>query len=173
MRPYGTNMTNIVSRIVFSLAVLTVMVTLALDMVIAVGLAFWVTNWISGGQESLTAMAMQQGGLGIILTMLIITVPPMAAVFFNGTMGQLAAFNAMNALSPSGNNTPPPGSGIPPGGYGGARPPTQTAQTDNPLRDSDRHSSAYNPATTGVYRGSYAPQTDVIKKSADFLPKGT
>lgn len=155
----------------FSLAVLTVMVTLALDMVIAVGLAFWVTNWITGGQESLTAMAMQQGGLGIILTMLIITVPPMAAIFFNGTMGQLAAFNAMSALSPSGNNASPPGSGIPPGGHSQITSPTYAAQTDNSPRDSGRRESSYNAVAGGTYTGSRANQSDAIKKSSD-LPRG-
>src|SRR5690606_13949939 len=46
----------------FSMALLSVMVTLALDMVIAVGMAFWVTSFFDIGSESVTAMAMQQGG---------------------------------------------------------------------------------------------------------------
>lgn len=100
----------------FSLALLTVMVTLALDMVIAVGLAFWVAGWTTGAsQESLTAMAMQQGGMGLILTLLIVSAPPMAAVFFNGVLGQFSAYNALNALSPGAGQGAPPGSGLPPG----------------------------------------------------------
>jgi type IV secretion system protein VirB6 len=100
----------------FSLALLTVMVTLALDMVIAVGIAFWVAGWTTGAsQESLTAMAMQQGGMGVILTMLIVSAPPMAAVFFNGVLGQFSAYNALNALSGSAGQGAPPGSGLPPG----------------------------------------------------------
>ena len=104
----------------FSMALLSVMVTLALDMVIAVGLAFWVSGLLPGvgGQESLTAMAMQQGGLGLIMSMLIISAPPMAAVFFQGVVGQFSSYNAF------GNQTPPTGSGHPPGqtGYPGASP---------------------------------------------------
>lgn len=107
----------------FSLAMLTVMVTLALDMVIAVGMAFWVSSWVPGmeNQESLTSMSMQQGGLGLILTMLIISAPPMAAVFFQGTLGQLAAYNAFSMFGGN-QHAPPPGSGLPPGqaGYGAA-----------------------------------------------------
>lgn len=93
----------------FSMAFLTVMVTLALDMVIAVGMAFWASGWLGGGgQESLTSMAMQQGGLGVVLSMLILSAPPMAAVFFQGVMGQ---FNGYNALA---GQTPPPAPGNPP-----------------------------------------------------------
>jgi type IV secretion system protein VirB6 len=94
---------------IFSMAFLTVMVTLALDMVIAVGMAFWLPSvWLSSDTESLTSMAMQQGGMGAILTMLIISAPPMAAVFFNGMMGQFSSYNAMSGQAS------PPGSGIPP-----------------------------------------------------------
>lgn len=99
----------------FSLALLTVMVTLALDMVIAVGLAFWVSSLITGGgaQESLSSMALQQGGLGLILTMLIVSAPPMAAMFFNGVLGQFSPYNAVGVAT--GGHAPPPGSGLPPG----------------------------------------------------------
>ena len=89
----------------FSMAFLTVMVTLALDLVIAVAITFWTTGWLSGNeQQSLMNMAMQQGGLGVVLSMLILSAPPMAAMFFQGTMGQ---FYNTNALAGSGNNNPP------------------------------------------------------------------
>lgn len=93
----------------FSMAFLTVMVTLALDMVIAVGMGFWAASWITGGSESLTSMAMQQGGLGIVLSMLILSAPPMAAVFFQGVMGQFSGYNAFTGqASPQGTSLPPP-----------------------------------------------------------------
>lgn len=81
----------------FSMALLNVMVTLALDLVIAVGLAFWVTNSLPfGSDENLSSMAMQQGGLGMLMTALIITAPPMAAMLFQGTLGQFYGANAMH-----------------------------------------------------------------------------
>lgn len=103
----------------FSMAFLTVMVTLALDMVIAVGTAFWLPSvWLSTDTESLTSMAMQQGGMGVILTMLVMTAPPMAAMFFHGMMGQYQHYNPL-----SGQTASPPGSGLPPqAGIGGAAP---------------------------------------------------
>ena len=81
---------------IFSMAVLTVTVTLALDMVIAVGTAFWVSSLfgLGGDGESVTSMAMQQGGLGLILTTLIVSTPPIAAMLFQGTLGQFSPYSA-------------------------------------------------------------------------------
>lgn len=80
----------------FSLAVLSVMVALALDMVLAVSAAFWVGKFTGSNQEGINSMALQQGGLGLILTVLIVTAPPMAASFFQGVMGHFAAYSAFN-----------------------------------------------------------------------------
>jgi type IV secretion system protein VirB6 len=138
----------------FSLALLTVMVTLALDMVIAVGMAFWVAGWVTGAsQESLTAMAMQQGGMGLILTMLIVSAPPMAAVFFNGVLGQFSAYNALHALS--GGQGAPPGPGLPPG-----------AAATHPVPGSAGHGAATageggDPAGAMRLGGQRPPQGDV------------
>lgn len=75
----------------FSLGVLSFMVAVALKMVIAVAAAFavqyGVATALGGSTEGVSGMAMQQGGLGIILTLLIITAPAMAAAFFQGTLG--------------------------------------------------------------------------------------
>jgi type IV secretion system protein VirB6 len=77
----------------FSFALLSVMVSIALDVVTAVAAAFWVGSFLGSGGEGISSMALQQGGLGTILTLLIITVPPMAASFFQGTLGQLSTVN--------------------------------------------------------------------------------
>lgn len=77
----------------FSLAVLSVMVALALDMVVAVAASFWVGKFLGASPEGINSMAMQQGGLGLILTVLIISAPPMAAAFFQGTLGQFLAYS--------------------------------------------------------------------------------
>lgn len=90
----------------FSLAVLSVMVALALDMVLAVSAAFWVGKFTGANQEGINSMAMQQGGLGLILTVLIVTAPPMAASFFSGVLGQFSAYNQFsNPSTPPGQNT--------------------------------------------------------------------
>lgn len=78
----------------FSLAVLSVMVTLALDMVLAVGTAFWLSASLGASSEGITSLAMQQGGLGLVLTALILSAPPMAAAFFNGVLGNFSPLSA-------------------------------------------------------------------------------
>jgi type IV secretion system protein VirB6 len=35
------------------------------------------------------------GGLGLLMTLFLITVPPMAAAFFRGAIGQFMAYNAL------------------------------------------------------------------------------
>jgi len=87
----------------FSLAVLSVMVTLALDMVLAVAAAFWTASALNLDSEGLVSLSMQQGGMGLVLTMLIISAPPVAAMFFQGTLGQ---FNSYNAFGGSGTSVP-------------------------------------------------------------------
>ena len=82
----------------FSMAVLSAMVSIALDMVTRVASAFWTTALVgsifgANFTDGMTSQAMQQGGMGLILTALIISAPPMAAMFFQGTLGQFMAFS--------------------------------------------------------------------------------
>lgn len=84
----------------FSLAVLYVMVILAMDLTLAVGAAFWVGKFMEvAGQQGVNSMAIQQAGLGTILTMLLITAPGMAANFFQGTLGQFIHYSMFDQNS--------------------------------------------------------------------------
>jgi type IV secretion system protein VirB6 len=95
----------------FSLAVLTIMVSIALDMVLAVAEAFWVGQLLHIN-EGISSRALQSGGLGLILSILIISSPPMAAAFFNGVMGQYSSYNMIGNAG-----------GAPPGAAGVGAPP--------------------------------------------------
>lgn len=107
----------------FSMAVLSAMISIALDMVIRVSASFWATALVEKfllnpeGSVNMTSQALQQGGMGLILTTLILTAPPMAAMFFQGTLG---GFNAYSQIGGSavpvapGPNGQPPGSYVPP-----------------------------------------------------------
>ena len=64
--------------------------------------------------EGMTSMALQQGGMGLILTTLILTAPPMAAMFFQGTLG---AFMAYSQIGGSPGAAAPGPQGQPPGSY--------------------------------------------------------
>src|SRR3546814_6746501 len=66
----------------FSLPLLSVMVAIALKMVLAVPPAFWVGKFTGATTEGLNSMALPQGGLGLLLTVPIVTALPLAASFF-------------------------------------------------------------------------------------------
>jgi type IV secretion system protein VirB6 len=100
----------------FSMAVLSAMVSIALDMVARVAAAFWTTaaaGSLMGSDftDGMTSQAMQQGGMGLILTTLIITAPPMAAAFFQGTLGAFSPYVAFGSASGGSNTSYPPGQG--------------------------------------------------------------
>jgi type IV secretion system protein VirB6 len=93
----------------FSLAVLSFMVGLANNVIQSVAAAF-LTKYaamLAGGNggvdgEGITSMALQQGGLGLILTTLIVSAPPMAAAFFQGTLGSFMSYSAFGSVGASG-----------------------------------------------------------------------
>lgn len=81
----------------FSMAVLSFMVALVAKITLAVALGMLVKYAIlmltESGAEGINAIAMQQGGVGLIMTILLISCPPMAAMFFNATVGQFSAYS--------------------------------------------------------------------------------
>lgn len=105
----------------FSMAVLSAMVSIALEMVTRVASAFWasaVAGLLVGTNftEGITSQSMQQGGMGLILTVLIVSTPPMAAMFFQGTMGTFASYSQVtgsHGASPARSANPVSGSYLP------------------------------------------------------------
>jgi type IV secretion system protein VirB6 len=82
----------------FSMATLSVVTAMAMKLLAKVAVAFWVSKAFNGivglDAEGMTSLAMQQGGIGLILTTFIVVAPPVAAVFFNGTMGNFVHYSA-------------------------------------------------------------------------------
>lgn len=121
----------------FSMAVLAAMVSIALDMVIRVSVSFWTTalanKYLLGGAaaDGMTSQAMQQGGMGLILTTLILTAPPMAAMFFQGTLGSFMAYSQIGGAP----GTQPGPQGQPPGSYTPAAPSASAGQTTTTQSD--------------------------------------
>ncbi|RYE72765.1 MAG: type IV secretion system protein [Oxalobacteraceae bacterium] len=154
----------------FSLAVLSVMVTLAMDMVIAVAASFWagdlVGDLMGGAGEGITSRAMQQGGLGLILTMLIISAPPMAASFFQGMLGQFSAYNQfMGGAGPGarGPGSPPTGPGYG-GGYGAQPTRTMSREDHSGGSVSPRPQSSQSDPSLNPNYGSIKSQADEVKQ---------
>jgi type IV secretion system protein VirB6 len=136
------------------------MVTLATDMVIAVAAAFWTSSLLGAGPDGVNSMALQQGGLGVVLTMLILTAPPMAAMFFQGTMGSFVPYSQFGGGA-NGRTIHPGPQGQPPGSYHqafGTAP--EAARESAPVR------SAAVPYGQGSHRLSGQPaHADAIKTS--------
>ncbi len=91
-----------------------------MKMVSKVAFAFWgstLTGTLMGENfsEGMSSMALQQGGMGLILTTLILTAPPMAAMFFQGTLGSFMAYSQIGGsavpASPGPNGQPPGSTG--------------------------------------------------------------
>lgn len=111
----------------FSMAILAFMGSIALDMVIRVTGTFWAVEAASSvipalqSKDGFTSQAMQQGGMGLILSTLIITAPPMAAMFFQGTLGSFVGYSQIGG----GSGAPGP-RGEPAGSYAGGAPTRAT-----------------------------------------------
>ncbi|MGG6315657.1 MULTISPECIES: type IV secretion system protein [Stenotrophomonas] len=110
----------------FSMAVLAAMTGIAMEMVARVAASFWGASALgallgSNLTEGMSSMALQQGGMGLILTTLILTAPPMAAMFFQGTLGTFMAYSQIGGsavpTSPGPNGQPPGSSGSGGGGF--------------------------------------------------------
>ena len=89
----------------FSMAVLAFMVSLATKLVAVTAAAMLVAYAASSGMTGglgfgggLNSAAIQQGGIGLLMSVLMVMTPPIAAMFFNGTLGQFAANSSFGNL---------------------------------------------------------------------------
>lgn len=85
----------------FSMAMLSVVVTWVLTLTLNIAEATWVTDTLAAmtGQnaQGFNTIALQQGGIGLLMTVLIISTPPMAAALFQGALGTFIPFAAFGA----------------------------------------------------------------------------
>jgi type IV secretion system protein VirB6 len=105
----------------FSMAVLAAMVAIATKVVLATAGAFWVSSLAGkligiGGSTGMKSIALQEGGIGLLLTLLIVSTPPMVANFFQGTLGN---FSPYATLGGGGSSSSSPGSRPGEAGYQG------------------------------------------------------
>jgi len=158
---------------VFSMGMLSVVCAMVLGLTVKVSEAFWASKFfnafLGNDTEGITSQAMQQGGIGLLLTVLIISVPPMAAVFFQGTMGSFMHFSA---FGPGAGSRPGP-QGQPPGSYGGGYVPLVTdtsSGSTNHGNNSNFHNATTNPLRTVAQTTDVTSQDAVKYKPRD---KGT
>ena len=146
----------------FALAILSFMTGLAMDMVARLAGVVFVSDLLGTNTQGVTNAAMQQGGLGLILSTLLITVPPLVGNFFGAQLGAFSPFSAFSnwGTKHNGNsqNYLPPNMG---GNYGGGG-VTQAGEGSSPVLQRDRQSM---PLFTGG-QSTHLPQTDAIKTNS-------
>ncbi|MBS7777355.1 type IV secretion system protein [Acidovorax sp. CCYZU-2555] len=144
----------------FSLAVLNFMVSIVLELTLRVAAAMWAStaiNAITGANaEGFTNQALQQGGIGLLMTVLLVSTPPMAAAFFGGTMGQFMSYAQVNG---GGSVNRPGPQGQPPGSWGGFGPgaPATAPTQARPVESQAGNSGGFNRPIT------QAPAADTIR----------
>ncbi|WP_426683078.1 type IV secretion system protein [Xanthomonas translucens pv. undulosa] len=100
----------------FSMSMLSVVTGMVLKFTAKAAAAYWAAKIITlNNAEGLSSQALQQGGIGLIMTALIITVPGLAAAVWQGQMGTFMTYSAFNtgAASSPGPQGQPAGSYVP------------------------------------------------------------
>ncbi|MDA7418425.1 type IV secretion system protein [Xenophilus arseniciresistens] len=150
----------------FSLAILSFMCSVIMEMMLRVAAALWAAGAINtllslgDGGAGLTSQAMQQGGIGLLMTVLLVTAPPMAAQFFGATVGQFSSVSQVMG----GGGAQANASGLP--GQVGYQP-----SLGKEGRAADRSTPPLADSTTGSRRGLVPSAADEVRQApAPSLP---
>ena len=106
---------------------------------------------------------LEQGGIGLLMTMLVISVPPMAGNFFSATLGNFSAYNVFSRAGQPGPNGQPPGAY----GYGEFRiPQVSNAQAGQNTATGGFNALPGSASSNGARLGhaGYTPIADVTKQ---------
>lgn len=145
----------------FSMALLSVVSSIVLRLTIKINEAMWgakiVNKFLGTSTEGLSSIAMQQGGIGLLLTALIVSVPPMAAMFFQGTLGNFMTYSAFGGGS---NGVGP--SGQPPGAWSAHRGGGEDSRSSTARGEEGTHAPIATRISTAA---PVAIQPDAIKSS--------
>jgi type IV secretion system protein VirB6 len=150
----------------FSMGMLAFISSLVLQLTLRVAGALWasgVVNSITGqSAEGFTNQAMQQGGLGLLMTLLVITVPPMAGNFFSATLGNFSPYNVFNRAGQPGPAGQPPGAyGH---GYGGSGPTRASNATTSQHVSSLNNAGLISPSAPRLGNSGFGQTADVTKQ---------
>jgi len=98
-KPFFNTWVKFTVSTLFMLAVLTVIVTIAMKAILIVTATLAAADMASGGNLVLRDIATTQGGLGMLMTTLLLGGPPLVTNFFSGAV--VATFSAFNPVSQS------------------------------------------------------------------------
>ena len=113
-----------------------------------------------GGTTGIMETVTQQLGLGLMLSTLLITVPPMAGMWFNGVMGSFSAYSVIGNGNGNRQEVPPHLDG------GASRQINYNAQNraSNAVDNDNYDSSQRNLWTTGGIQQTGSTTTDTMKQ---------
>ena len=122
----------------------------------------------SGGAAGIMQASMQQLGLGLMLSTLLITTPAMAANFFNGVMGAFSSYNHLASVGIPAPGMPPMSSyGGGATGAAGARGPNGTpAPSTSGNQKVNEATPQISPVSTYIPQTNATVNQDAIKTSS-------
>ncbi|WP_050982361.1 type IV secretion system protein [Rhodanobacter fulvus] len=150
----------------FSMGVLAFISSLVLQLTLNVAKALWAAGIINGitglGAEGFTNQSMQQGGIGLLMTVLIVSSPPLAAMFFQGTIGQ---FYFNSAFGHGGARQGANGQLQSPGAYNGGYGPSHASHAATGQHVSGLNSpSSTSPGIPRLGGVGYSTASDTMKQ---------
>lgn len=95
-KPFFNTWVKFTVSTLFMLAVITVIVTIAMKAILVVSATLLTADLASGGRLVLRDIATTQGGLGMLMTTLLLGGPPLVSNFFSGAVA--AGFSSYNAV---------------------------------------------------------------------------
>ncbi|KWV16540.1 type IV secretion system protein [Xanthomonas translucens pv. translucens] len=145
----------------FSMSMLSVVTGMVLKFTAKAAAAYWAAKIITlNNAEGLSSQALQQGGIGLIMTLVIVTVPTFGAAVWQANMGNFMHFSAFNGGAAS---SPGP-QGQPAGSYAPQQVGRDTSVTPHAaVRPIDQRASASSqpaPAVEGAGSRGIANQGD-------------
>ncbi|MDO4640693.1 MAG: type IV secretion system protein [Neisseria sp.] len=153
----------------FAGVTLGVMADIATDLVSNVSYALFfgkeAFSWVGVNVNGLMDMATQQLGLGIILSTLLITVPPLAGAFFNGLAGSASGYNVFSGFDKSDKKNQ-----VNPNVDGGASYQSTGGQNSAGANLQKPVSSITNQARNVWLSNSNTQSTDALKSSSSTNP---
>ena len=132
---------------------------ICLDLIKNVAGALFVADLFGANSQGLMQAATQQLGLGLMLSTLLISVPPMAGSFFNGVMGGFSAYSVFNSPPPPSSAAGQFGSGAQGAAGTNGTNGASSTNTSTAANNSSANVPVYKP--TGQTTSNYS--TDTMK----------
>lgn len=122
---------------------------------------------IQEGAVGVMSIATQQLGLGLILSTLLITVPPMAGMWFNGVMGSFTPYSAFNGWNSNSSQALPPNMDGGRSMMGQRSPISDTPQNTPHTEPTNQNPTFYKTASLNGSSNISAKNSDDIKRYSE------